>query len=1054
MKNTTTRAIRNFAVLVALLLSLSVKAVELATFTANNTTIAVTGNDTISAAAYTVGGTGFSGDALQITGGGLLTQTGGSLALTVGVSGQTGNLFAVNGSTFIASNSTFSMAGTGSAMTVSNGGSVTAGNNGASLVGGSTITVTGINSKWTVGGININQNNSNSVSVLAGGTLTSLDAAITRIGNSAGSSNNTITVSGANSLFTQKYQLLIGNTNAGSTSNNNALLIGLGGTMNVTDGLNTGMGIIVRGLSGAVGNKVEIDGGTLNVVSAGSSTPAIDIQKGALILNSGSVTTEVLLANTDATSVVTFNGGTLTTGNTTIANGAVFTVGNGTASAALILNGGTHSFANGLLISNNGMLSGNGTLTATGNINYLGSRSIFNGAIAGIGNTLTLNNAATVLTLGGTSTYSGGTTVSAGTLVATSASALGTGAVTLAANAGLTYLAGSDTALLLRSTLTFSGASTLGGTIGATGGVGTSSAQITTSGNATSTTGALTVNVYGLLGTTPSTGTYTLLHGGGATNTLNNFTSIGLGTVFNNTNWTIAGGSLAMGASDITVGITSATALTSAFWKGTATAGISKVWAASDGNATSNWASTSGGALQGLVPTAVDVTIGTTTVAATNSILGADMTIKSLTLTDTTNGLSLNADGHTLTITPTASYGTGINVGGSVPVSTIAANVALGQNQTWQNSSANALTVSGIVSGGFGLWKQGSGTIILSGANTYSGTTTVLGGVVNIQNNTAAGTGPLDVRSGYALQIQNDITVGNNLSLNGAGIASDGALRNISGCNTWQGTVTLASAARINSDAGSLTFTWAANSITGTQNLTLGGAGNGTVGGTITTGTGNLTKDGAGTWILSGANTYTGTTTVSAGMLLIDGSTNVSSSVAVNGGTLGGHGIINAAVTISSGGILNPGNGGPGLLSVGSLALQLGSTTTFEINGTMTRGVDFDAMNINTSGGLTLNGAFTISFTNGVALADTVINLFGFLGSHTGDFVSVSSTGYYTGPWTQLGETFTLNSLGQSLVFDETTGNLTIGASPEPSVWALLAFSVATLIALRRRKIV
>ncbi|MFZ4779378.1 MAG: hypothetical protein ACOYM3_28790, partial [Terrimicrobiaceae bacterium] len=166
----TSRAIRDLAILagLALLMPLTAKTAELATFTANNTTISVTGSDSISTAAYTVGGTGFSGTSLQISGGGLLTQTGASLAFNVGVSGQTGNSFSVNGSTFTASNSTFSMVGTGSTMTVSNGGSVTAGNNGAQLNTGSAVTITGINSKWTVGGININSGNSNSVSVLAG----------------------------------------------------------------------------------------------------------------------------------------------------------------------------------------------------------------------------------------------------------------------------------------------------------------------------------------------------------------------------------------------------------------------------------------------------------------------------------------------------------------------------------------------------------------------------------------------------------------------------------------------------------------------------------------------------------------------------------------------------------------------------------------------------------------------------------------------------------------------------------------------------------------------
>ncbi|MEI7563970.1 MAG: autotransporter-associated beta strand repeat-containing protein, partial [bacterium] len=141
------------------------------------------------------------------------------------------------------------------------------------------------------------------------------------------------------------------------------------------------------------------------------------------------------------------------------------------------------------------------------------------------------------------------------------------------------------------------------------------------------------------------------------------------------------------------------------------------------------------------------------------------------------------------------------------------------------------------------------------------------------------------------MQIQDGITVGAEaLTLNGTGIGSTGALRNISGTNVWQGVVTLASAARINSDAGSLTFNTAASNITGTnQNLTLGGAGNGTIATTITTGTGNLTKDGSGTWTLSGANIYTGGTIVNGGTLDLGGGTasgSLASSLTLGGGTL------------------------------------------------------------------------------------------------------------------------------------------------------------------------
>ncbi|MDZ7650090.1 MAG: autotransporter-associated beta strand repeat-containing protein [Cytophagales bacterium] len=186
---------------------------------------------------------------------------------------------------------------------------------------------------------------------------------------------------------------------------------------------------------------------------------------------------------------------------------------------------------------------------------------------------------------------------------------------------------------------------------------------------------------------------------------------------------------------------------------------------------------------------------------------------------------------------------------------------------------------SGIISGtGTGTLRiSGSGTEtqIFSGANTYSAPTAITGGMLNIRNATALGstTAGTSVSTGAALQIENGITVGAEaLTLSGTGVAADGALRSISGTNVWQGTVTLGSATRINSDAGTLTFNTAATSITGTQNLTMGGAGNCSINGTITTGTGTVSKDGVGALTLSGANAYSGGTILTSGTLNINNS--------------------------------------------------------------------------------------------------------------------------------------------------------------------------------------
>ena len=78
-----------------------------------------------------------------------------------------------------------------------------------------------------------------------------------------------------------------------------------------------------------------------------------------------------------------------------------------------------------------------------------------------------------------------------------------------------------------------------------------------------------------------------------------------------------------------------------------------------------------------------------------------------------------------------------------------------------------------------------------------------------------------------------------------------------------------------------------------TNTATLGGSFSGaanTISGVIS-GAGALAVNTAGTWVLAGANTYTGTTTVAAGTLRVNGSLAAASPVTANaGGTLGGSG--------------------------------------------------------------------------------------------------------------------------------------------------------------------
>jgi len=272
-----------------------------------------------------------------------------------------------------------------------------------------------------------------------------------------------------------------------------------------------------------------------------------------------------------------------------------------------------------------------------------------------------------------------------------------------------------------------------------------------------------------------------------------------------------------------------------------------------------------------------------------------------------------------------------------------------------------------------GLTKSGSGTLTLTGSNTYTGATTVTGGALNIQNATALGdtSNGTTVAAGAALQIQGGVTVGAEaISLSGSGVANDGALRNISGTNSYTGTVTLATASRINSDAGLLILT---NPIAGSGlNLTVGGAGTTTIA-TIATGSGSLTKDGAGTLNLTGSNGYTGGTTITAGTLNLTGSLDASSPVTVNGGTL----TVGGTDTVGAVSLVNGTVNGAGTLNATGYTIQSGSVLanlsgTGSLTKTTTSTVTLTGTTTYTGATTVYGGNLVLSNTNGYTGTTTI----------------------------------------------------------------------------------
>ena len=180
----------------------------------------------------------------------------------------------------------------------------------------------------------------------------------------------------------------------------------------------------------------------------------------------------------------------------------------------------------------------------------------------------------------------------------------------------------------------------------------------------------------------------------------------------------------------------------------------------------------------------------------------------------------------------------------------------------------------------------------------------------------------MNVNPGATLQVQGGITLPNPFIIGGTGAANaTGAVESVSGNNTLTGGINLhVGDAPISADAGS-TLTVSTSPVQlALYTLTANVAGAATIASPIQ-GTGGLTKTGTGVLTLSGTNTYTGPTTVSAGTLLVNGSQPSSSVTVASGATLGGTGTT-GPVTIS--GIVSPGVGGPGILHSGNATFNPG----------------------------------------------------------------------------------------------------------------------------------
>ena len=330
----------------------------------------------------------------------------------------------------------------------------------------------------------------------------------------------------------------------------------------------------------------------------------------------------------------------------------------------------------------------------------------------------------------------------------------------------------------------------------------------------------------------------------------------------------------------------------------------------------------------------------------------------------TAPGLSVVGDGD-MTYTGVVTPGTsGYNWGGLSGTLTLGSNASVGAN-----------TVS---------YKNG-GAVTLTGNQSYSAATTIQGAtMVTAQNGIAS-------RSGNSYTGTTGIVFASTLSVSqvsNAGSASTlgsssgdaanlvldrGVLRHTGGSNSSTDrlfTIGAGGATLESTGAGAVTFGSAggANQLSGAgaRTFTLGGAGTGknTVASQLTNGIDavndllSVTKTGAGTWALSGSNSYTGATTVSAGALLINGDQSLATGAVgvASGATLGGTGTVGGLTTLASGATLSPG-ASPGTLTFSqSLSLTSGANYNWQmLSGTGSAGASNAWDLVNVVGGLSID---------------------------------------------------------------------------------------------------
>ena len=230
--------------------------------------------------------------------------------------------------------------------------------------------ISGVVSNWTSDYLIGSNTLADALLIQNGGALSNGNG---YVGYEIGADNNTALVSDSNSLWNVAGVLVVGNsgsgnrlivTNEASVVCNNGT-IGVAGSSNVvlvTDNASwTLSGNLTIGPGGRGNQLVLTNGGSVQVMNL-AHTATLDVQGGTLSLNGGFGSVDSFTATNGTQSVFTFNGGLLASGATQISNTQPTVIGDGAATATLQLNGGTHTFVDGLAVLSNAVVTGCGTI--------------------------------------------------------------------------------------------------------------------------------------------------------------------------------------------------------------------------------------------------------------------------------------------------------------------------------------------------------------------------------------------------------------------------------------------------------------------------------------------------------------------------------------------------------------------------------------------------------------------------------------------------------------------------------------------------------------------